>query len=375
MSDSDHFDLQAVIDAGSVGPEPSEDYLSALDMLDNVTRECIYVSKKYGDIASPTGAHFYASVLFVAMISRTISLLNLAPHSPWSIKKIEHWDYASMTGIVRTMIEIRATFYYLCYEECSTEEWSCRWNLFNLHDCVSRIRMFEAQGNDMQVKGLQVQADELRDRLKGQTAYLFPLENLVEKAGMSIDAFRWLYIFFSTHVHGLPMSFYRIGGDNPERGRGLPSETEEGYSSLCLTLAAGLIVAMRDEMHLMFDGLTKLSADPVDNSDKISPEFKLIEIGDTDVMDATEDIRITRKRETQELVTISYTYVPTNAVVFEGAFDTDDLLDFKMFDPYFWSISINNRPATHNDIASIEEGNFLIEIDHVGRKIAFKKPA
>ncbi len=105
MSNEDDYDLQAVVDDGNVGPEPSQEYMKRLDLLDNVVRECISVSKNYAGIASPTARHFYASVIFTVLITRGVSLLDLAPHTPWAEKKIEHWDYASLAGIVRTMIE------------------------------------------------------------------------------------------------------------------------------------------------------------------------------------------------------------------------------------------------------------------------------
>ena len=249
-----------------------------------MARECIWVSKRYAGILAPEGRHFYASVLFVSMITRSISLLNLAPYSPWAVKKIEHWDYSSMTGVARTMLELRAAFYYLCIDPCETDEWYCRWNLFNLHDCVSRIRLFDAQGDPDQVAGLVVQAEELRDRLRGnqffnsldpkrhekllhgQTAYLLPLETVLERPGLPTETFRWLYVLFSTRGHALPMSFYRIGGDNQARGRGLPSPAEESYSTLCLSLAIGLLVATRDEVH-------RLERDPAYN-DPDTPEHR-----------------------------------------------------------------------------------------------------
>src|SRR6478609_983177 len=82
--------------AGNIGAEPSADYQRALSVLDNVVRECITVSKQYGGLRAATQKHFYASVLFTAILSRSVSLLMLAPHSPWASKMIEHWDYASV---------------------------------------------------------------------------------------------------------------------------------------------------------------------------------------------------------------------------------------------------------------------------------------
>ncbi len=238
MGVEEEKDLTGIVDMGGLEPEPSQNYKESLDALDNVARECIHISKGCGGILSPTARHFYSSVLFTVMITRCVSLLTLAPHSPWASKQIEHWDYGSMTGIARTIIELRVAYYYLCSEECDDDEWQFRWNLFNLHDCTSRIRMFDALGNTEEVEGFKQQADELRERLKsnpyfetvdakrhkkllhGQTAYLSPLEDIAERAGIDRSEFRFLYVLFSSHVHALPMSFYRIGGDNIERGRG-----------------------------------------------------------------------------------------------------------------------------------------------------------
>ena len=266
------FSHREVLVAGNVGPELSEKYIKRLGLLDNVVRDCITVSKRYAGINSPTAKHFYASVLFTSLISRAVSLAILAPHSPWANKLIEHWDYASASVIVRTMIELRAAFHYLCVDECSDDEWSCRWNLLNLHDCVSRKRLIEARGADLaEVTELNGYADELRDRLKanihflglahqqkllhGQSAYLYPMEDMLERAGVKKDQYRYVNILFSSHVHGLPMSYYRMGHE--ERGRGLPSPIEEDYTILCLSLAANLLVHTRDDAHALFKGLPK----------------------------------------------------------------------------------------------------------------------
>jgi hypothetical protein len=86
------------------------------------------------------------------------------------------------------------------------------------------------------IAGFESQADELRARLtanpffmampekqrkkflKGGDAYLFALEDIGVKAGVDRHTFRWLYKLLSSHVHGLPLSFYRMG--EQEHGRG-----------------------------------------------------------------------------------------------------------------------------------------------------------
>ncbi len=164
---------ESLMDLANLGPEPSADYLEHVDVLDNVVRDCIHVSRSYAGIASPTPKHYYASLLFTAMITRSVSLAQLVPFSPWADKKIEHWDYSSATGIARTILELRVAFYYLCTEECTAEEWDCRWNLFNLHDCTSRVRMFEAlPGKEGSVAALSAAAEDLKKCLKGNPWFL-----------------------------------------------------------------------------------------------------------------------------------------------------------------------------------------------------------
>jgi hypothetical protein len=253
--------------------KPSYEYHERIKALDSVVRECINVSREFAGIKSPTGAHYYASVLFTSLCSRGVTLAIMAPYSPWAKKKIEHWDYASMAGVTRSILEVRLAFYYLCAEQVGTDEWYCRWNIFNLHDCASRIHMFsEMPDSEDQVNGFEGQADELRERLlgnsyflslpektqrhmlQGKKAYLFPLEEIGVKAGVDIHTFRWLYKLLSSQVHGLPMSFYRM--EELNRGRGIHSESEERFTSLCLSFAISLLAAARDEMRNMFSGAT-----------------------------------------------------------------------------------------------------------------------
>lgn len=249
--------------------KPSLHYKERLSALDNVVRHCIVVSQKCAGIPSPTGAHYYASALFTSLCSRGVSLLMLAPHSTWAKRRIEHWDFSSLAGIVRSILEVRLAFFYLCSEQCSTEEWQCRWNLFNLHDCTSRTHLFqEIPENGESLIGFSEQAEELRKRLRenkfftglplkqqnklinGGNAYLSSLEDIAARSGVDLHLFRLLYKLFSTQVHGLPMSFYRMGEQN--RGRGVHSDAEEEYSSLCISFAVTLLVDARDEMKILF---------------------------------------------------------------------------------------------------------------------------
>ena len=392
-----------IADLGGLEPEPSQSYLESLDMLDNIVRECMHVSRGYGGISSPHGRHFYASVLFTAMIGRGLSLLILAPHTPWASKQVEHWDYSSMTGITRTLIELRVAFYYLCTEECSEDEWQFRWNLFNLHDCTSRIRMFDALSEvdhieafmeqagsfKEQANYFREQADDLRQRLTsnpffetlpenrrkkllhGQTAYLFPLEEIAERAGIEKPIFRWLYVLFSTHVHALPMSFYRLGGDYPERGRGLPSEAEEGYSSLCLTLSGTLLVYTRDELHRLFEGL-KPSAEEdcaVISEPEPPPALK---IGEEHLLEFSDAITMRVRRTEEEIYTTTVIDRRTGDEVLERADREDGSVELLYFDPYFWTVSIDGGPATEATLERAIDARHAFRVDPNARELHFK---
>lgn len=383
-------ELDRIMDAGAVGPDPSPDYLSSLNMLDNAVRECMFVSKAHSGIPSPTSAHFYASVLFTQMVTKCVSLLTLAPHTPWASKRIEHWDYGSMTGIARTLVELRIAFFYLCVDTCSEDEWQLRWNLFNLHDCVSRIRMFAALGNDEEVDGLEEQAAELRGRLTsnsffqaldskrhrkllhGQTAYLFPLEVIAEKAGIALPTFRYLYVLLSSHVHALPMSFYRIGGDHPDRGRGLPSPVEENYSALCMSLSASLLVASRDEFQAMFADHLPSEQDEPDPSEDTEPESPTLAIGEEHTFDASPHIALRWLRTADDTLSITYLHRGTGDPVLERVDHDDGTVALGWADPVFWTFTIDGEPATEASLERATTRPHAHRIDHHGLRILIK---
>jgi len=254
--------------------KPSKQYFERLYALDSALYSCIEVSQRYEGILSPTGRHFYASVLFTSMCTRSVSLAIVSPYSRWAKRVVENWDYSSIAVMTRSIFEVRIAFFYLCIDECEKDEWDCRWNLFNLHDCQSRTRLFESIEADKQdMVGFEKQSEELRQRLlsnnffmslpekqrnrfiKGGDAYLYALEDISEKAGVDKQTFKWLYRLLSSHVHGLPMSFYHMG--YVERGRGVYSKTEERYTSLCLSFCVSLLVHSRDEMESLFKEVSK----------------------------------------------------------------------------------------------------------------------
>lgn len=391
-----HDDL---IDFSRLGSEPSDDYMRVVDMLDNIVRECMYVSRSYGGISSPSAKHYYASVLFTALVTKGVTLAQLMPFSPWVTKKIEHWDYASATGIVRTMLELRIAFYYLCSDECAESEWECRWNIFNLHDCVSRMRLFAELNNSEELTMLSQSADELRDRLRsnaffnalpdkkkksalhGQSAYLSPLEEIAERAGVEKTQFRWLYVLLSSHVHALPMSFYRIGED---RGRGLPTPVEEGYTTMCLSLASTFLVKTRDEVHRLF-GDFKARADEIIARESREAQDALVdleaepkvqaldhmELGETKVLLSTATLTIEATKSQENLVEVRYREKKSGAVVLQATeSESGSCLD--LYDLYYWTFTLNGERVTNDQMSFIDGNNFAFKADPYTATLHFK---
>ena len=249
----------------STASSSSKEYVERISALDKTIHECVAVSNRYTGVQSETSAHYYASVLFSVLCGKAISFAFVAPRSSFAERKVDHWDYSTLAVLARNVLEVRIAFFYLGSEVVPQEEWYCRWNVANLHgsDCC-RL------GNSKEtVDEFNRQADILRDRLRsnnhfsslpekeqkrllhGKSAYMIPLEDISDKAGVDRESFRWLYKFLSSHVHAYPMSYYRMSDDS-DRGRGVHCETEETYSKLCVTIMLNILVHSRDDMHRLF---------------------------------------------------------------------------------------------------------------------------
>jgi Family of unknown function (DUF5677) len=252
--------------------DPPRDYLDRLTTFASEVGNCMHISRSFGGIPSPTTRHFYASVLFTSLVTRSTSLVFISPYSPWSRRDFEHWDFGSVANITRTIMETRLAFYYLCIDPCDEQEWQCRWNIFNLHDCVSRVTLMRDMGHADTEAQLREQADELRGRLtsnayfnslpnkrqaellRGGKAYLRSLEAIAEDAGIDTRTFKMMWQLMSWQVHGLPASFYRMQGG--ERGSGVQTVVEENYSTVLLSLSLSLLVGARDEYRALMEPVT-----------------------------------------------------------------------------------------------------------------------
>jgi len=259
--------------------EAPPEYLEQLGQYSDVVAHCLKISRQYGGYTSPTSQHAWASILFTALCTKAVSLAFLAPYSQWAKRNFEHWDYASVANVARTIMETRLNYFYLCIEKCSREEWECRWNMLNLHDCRSRMELLGFIPNNQEnIASFQEQITDLTNRLhnnafftrlpasfqnkvlKGGKAHLFTLEEMAVRAGIELDHFRMFWKLMSSHIHSLPMSFYRMV--NNERGRGVQTKVEVGYTIILLSFCMTLLVHSRDEYIELMDGIEKQERQP-----------------------------------------------------------------------------------------------------------------
>lgn len=249
-------------------------YLERLEQYSDIVANCLNISRKYGGYTSSTSQQAWASILFTALCTRSVSLAFLAPYSLWAKRDFEHWDYASVANIARSIMETRLNYFYLCIEKCSREEWECRWYMFNLHDCRSRMELLKDFPDIHEnIAGMHLQMTEqinhlknnsffnqlplaLKNQvLKGTKAHLFSLEEIAKRTGIELEEFRFYWKLMSSHVHSLPMSYYRMA--NSERGCGVQTEIEENYTTMLLSFCMVLLTSSRDEYIELMDGIEK----------------------------------------------------------------------------------------------------------------------
>ncbi|MCD8521608.1 MAG: DUF5677 domain-containing protein [Saccharospirillaceae bacterium] len=239
------------------------EYKEYYDNFKSVLDACKNTSIEYAGIASPTSAHYYASLLFTKLCTSGVTVLSICPPSS-SIGKNKHWDCASVATLTRSVIETYLVFFYLCVEVCDSEEWEARWRLMNLHDHMSRLKMFKVmEGTEDQVRQFESYTNQVKSDLentvyfqslsekvkkhylKGNNAFFKSQDELIAAAGGSVDEFRFRYRFLSNHAHSYPMGFYRM--EEGGRGAGVESDLEIGYTGMCLAWAGDILTKAKFE--------------------------------------------------------------------------------------------------------------------------------
>jgi hypothetical protein len=232
---------------------------------------------------------YWAAILFTRLCVISTSILHLCPTS--KLNGI-HWDFGSVASLCRNAFECALTFYYLGVEDIPDEEWKARRIVMQLHDCMSRLRMFrDFDSNDVQLQKFEEQANELRSALranafflnlpesqrnkllKGGHANILSREEILQRMGDTWTGNNGLYKFYSAQTHSFPMGFYRMVDQN--RGRGIENEIEKGYIGGALAYNAITLKQCTDYLQNLFADVAKFSGTPFNlNTLKRARKFK-----------------------------------------------------------------------------------------------------
>lgn len=172
------------------------------------------------------------------------------------------------------------------------------------------------------------------------------------------------------------MSFYRIAEGEEERGRGLPSKTEEGYTCLFLSLAMTLLVGARDELGVLFKGLVpdQVEAEAVSLPAAPFPEPSGNEfyVGESRTVHDDGTIRLEVTRNSEVDLTVVFYDVLSSQPVLRRHESEEEGGSLEWFDPFFWSVSIDGAPASERSFTEMEKNGFAFRVDPETRQLLFK---
>ena len=221
-----------------------------------------------------------ASVLFTRLCTTAKTISNLAPKN---YNFNTHWACVSLLSLTRNFIETYHTYFYLCVEEISQEEWEFRKLLFNLHDAKNRHDMFEFFGTDtteIYEKNRNELISQIQENiffkkldpkkqklfLKGNRAFSISRDEIEERIGNDKTYFKGLYKFLSNQTHTFPMSFLRMSEQT--KGKGIESDIEIGYSMFALEISTNYFLEAEKQMLDIFPDIKHEYEKKIKNEEK-----------------------------------------------------------------------------------------------------------
>jgi hypothetical protein len=232
----------------------------------------LFLSMKISRLASGRNTEwnkFWACLLFTKLCVIGKSMHLIASDSILD-NKDSHWDFSSLFGLTRNIMECYQTMFYLCVDNIPDDERLARKKLFDLHDYYERKRL-HSNLDDLEDKELEsyvvnelttnkyfmsLEEKERKKYLKGNQAFFKSREEIEELYGRSRKEFRALYQLFSSYTHSYPIGFY--GMYDGERGTGVASETEIAYSGLALETTEWYLRQGAMHMCILFADIKKI---------------------------------------------------------------------------------------------------------------------
>jgi len=263
--------------------EPDLDFISEEDFIYHdvlkkiylSTAEAVQLSKETAGIYLENSRLVLASVLFTRLCTSAISLLQLCPNSPLCKKEI-NWDFASIASISRNIYECAINLYYFSFDPIEEDEWEFREKIMFLHDCSERYRLFKISNpSDSDLSGFRKQINELVCKLeendyfisltekqqkkfiKGRKHLTLTRKEILTRMGFNTEHFQSQYKFLSSHVHSLPIAFFRMIEHG--RGSGVKNRIDTIYISIALQVANEFMEYCINNMHDEFSDYVELS--------------------------------------------------------------------------------------------------------------------
>lgn len=239
-------------------------YLATLAIFDAAVCEALAVSQAQAGrfTASNIG---YATHVFMRMCGSGISMIRTAPLSRWVKSDFEDWQFSSVAGHARSILDGFVLFNYLIAPTSSEAELKARINIMNLNDCTRRIELFKnLESTTDDIAGFELQLEELKERLRtneffnalppktqkscmsGKFLMIESRDQMLEKVDLHKGQTNAIYDLWSQHIHILPMSFYRAEPNG--RGTGIENDTDRGYITQALEICAGLLRNATDKI-------------------------------------------------------------------------------------------------------------------------------
>ena len=191
----------------------------------------------------------WATLIYTRLCTSSVTIIDILPKNKSSNHGNANWDFPAIASLGRNFIECYHTLFYLCIEKIPNDEWLARKGLFNLHDCVSRRKLFSLMGEtnlinfDNQIKELQeilkanaffmgLSQNQKNHFLSGEYPFLIDRYEIEKKIDPDISTYKWAYKFLSLQTHSLPMAFYGMIDSN--RGRGIENDIEKYYIAMVI---------------------------------------------------------------------------------------------------------------------------------------------
>lgn len=195
---------------------------------------------------------FLGSILFVGVVLRARSLLRLLPGSSLHPRDREStFDFGSIAGVARSLMEACYVLYNLAIEDIPDIEREARFLVAKLHATIERRTMFRrlGDGGSRHDRELTKQIESLRTDLS-ENAFIGALDETIQQKYSQgkmpllgsmqeisalylgdLDFARFLYKWLSNYTHQQPFAFFATSMD---RGRGLENVAECNLTALLL---------------------------------------------------------------------------------------------------------------------------------------------